>query len=277
VTTIAECLSRAEQKLPASDSARRDLEVLLCYVLKQTRVYLFTWSDKELSEQEFTGFTLCVERRQKGEPIAYIVGSKEFWSLDFDVNESTLIPRPDTEILVEAVLDLLPESPRKLIDLGTGTGAIALALASERPQWQILGLDKNIDACTLAEQNRQNNKISNVSFIHSDWFDRVQETGYDAVLSNPPYIDANDEHLQQGDVRFEPHSALVAEESGLGDLRHIAQESWSRLLTGGYLFLEHGYQQAPMVRALLSEMGYQAIETREDLGGQPRVTLAQKP
>ncbi len=277
MTTIAECLNRAEQSLPDSDSARRDLEVLLCHVLQQPRVYLFTWSDKELSGQALAQLTASVERRQKGEPIAYIVGSKEFWSLELEVNDSTLIPRPDTEVLVETVLALLPETPQALVDLGTGTGAIALALASERPQWQVQGLDKNPEACALAEKNQQNNHIDNASFICSDWFAELGDAVFDAVLSNPPYIDVDDEHLQQGDVRFEPRSALVAEESGLSDLRHIATEAWPRLLTGGYLFLEHGYQQAPAVQAILSELGYRAIETREDLGGQPRITFAQKP
>lgn len=276
MASVAQCLKKAELLFEHSDSARRDAEVLLCHALGKPRVYLFTWPDKDLNDTELVQFESSLARRQRGEPVAYILGEKEFWSLSLKVNPSTLIPRPDTELLVETALELLPESARSLIDLGTGTGAIALALGTERPEWSLLALDKSAEAAALAEENRQALKLENVKVLQSDWFEQVQSTGFHAVISNPPYIDPDDEHLSQGDVRFEPHSALISESEGLSDIQHIVVEAWPRLLEGGWLMLEHGYQQAPRVQELMALQGYGDIHTRKDIAGQPRITLGKK-
>lgn len=276
MATIAECLRQTALLAESSDSARIDIEVLLCHAINKARVYLFTWPEKPLSELELEQFQANLARRIKGEPVAHIVGEKEFWTLTLKVNASTLIPRPDTELIVETALELLPKEPQTLIDLGTGSGAIALALASERPEWSVLAIDESAEAVALAEDNRRRHKLENVSVLRSDWFAQVEASGFNAIISNPPYIDADDEHLQQGDVKFEPLSALVAENAGYGDLEHIAREAWCRLASDGWLLLEHGYQQASGVRQLLSKYGYQNVSTCEDLSGQPRVTLGQK-
>jgi len=276
VATIAECLKQAELLAESSDSARIDIEVILCKALNKARAYLFTWPEKSLSESELKHFQVSLARRINGEPIAHIVGEKEFWTLTLKVNASTLIPRPDTELLVETALALLPDEAQTLIDLGTGTGAIALALASERPKWSLLAIDQSAEAVALAEDNRRAHRLENVSVLQSDWFAQVGASDFNAIISNPPYIDAKDEHLQQSDVKFEPHSALVAGNEGYSDLEHIAGEAWPRLATGGWLLLEHGYQQAPHVKEILAKCRYKNISTREDLAGMPRVTIGQK-
>ncbi|GAM56001.1 protein-N(5)-glutamine methyltransferase prmC [Vibrio ishigakensis] len=201
------------------DSARIDAEVLLCHVLGKSRTYLFTWSDKHLTEQEQSAFEQVVSRREQGEPVAYIVGVREFWSLPLKVSTSTLIPRPDTERLVELALEKMGIGKGKGLDLGTGTGAIALALASERDDYQMLGVDLQPEAQQLATENADVLNIANATFLHGSWFEPIAEgEKFDIIVSNPPYIDETDPHLSQGDVRFEPDSALVADENGLADL-----------------------------------------------------------
>ncbi|WP_445779187.1 peptide chain release factor N(5)-glutamine methyltransferase, partial [Shewanella sp.] len=207
--------------------------------------------------------------------VAHIIGEREFWSLPFIVNDSTLIPRPDTEILVETALNLTLRHNAKVLDLGTGTGAIALSLASERPKWRITAIDKVPGAVELAKANRANLNLPDVEIIQSDWFSAVEHRDFDLIVSNPPYIDETDEHLNMGDVRFEPQSALTAADEGYADLFHIADSARSHLLAGGYLLLEHGYQQAIKVREKLIELGYQNVATVRDFGSNDRCTLGQ--
>jgi len=260
-----------------SDSAALDTDLLICHVLGKSRVYLYTHPEQSLSKDQIAQLNALFERRRNGEPVAHLTGRSEFWSLPLASSAATLIPRPDTECLVEAVLGLYPDNrPYRVLDLGTGTGAIALALASERPDWDILGLDLSQDAVELAQMNARNLGLERVRIAQSDWFSAVAGEAFDIIVSNPPYIEENDPHLQQGDVRFEPHTALVAGADGLSDIRRIASAAAAHLALAGRLVLEHGYRQADAVAALLADNGFSAIESRRDYGGNVRVTIAQR-
>ncbi len=278
--TVAQCLQLAPELDRISDSARLDIEIILCHILQKNRTWLFTWPDKTLSEVQQQTFTNFFQRRKNGEPIAHIIGQREFWSLPLAVNNSTLIPRPDTELLVETALELFaqdkPDQMRHCLDLGTGTGAIVLALASEKPHWKLLGVDKSADAVALAEQNRAQLNFNHVTVLQSDWFAQITAQQFDVIVSNPPYIDPQDPHLDQGDVRFEPRSALIADNHGLADIESIIRKSWHYLQSDGWLLLEHGYDQGAAVRELLRARGFIAVETRRDLGANERVSLGKK-
>lgn len=278
--SVAQCLQLAHELESLSDSARLDIELLLCHILQKNRTYLFTWPDSVLSLEQAETFLQFFNRRKSGEPVAHIIGQREFWSLPLAVNNSTLIPRPDTELLVETVLDLFaqdaPPQARRALDLGTGTGAIVLAIASEKPYWQLLGVDYSADAVALAEQNRAALGFKHVAMAQSDWFENVGTQPFDVIVSNPPYIDPQDPHLTQGDVRFEPLSALIADNQGLADIEHIVAQAWHYLQTQGWLLVEHGYDQAQRVRDLFNQRGFVQVETRRDLGGNERITLGRK-
>ena len=285
--SVAQCLQMSAELESISDSARLDIELLLCHVLQKNRTYLFTWPDKTLTAEQEKVFNDFFARRKSGEPIAHILGQREFWSLPLAVNNSTLIPRPDTELLVELVLELFSDDAaqqqRSCLDLGTGTGAIILAIASEKPRWQLMGVDKSADAVALAEKNRSDLQFTHVKIQQSDWFSALPLQGdattaqqFDVIVSNPPYIDPQDPHLEQGDVRFEPRSALIAGNHGLADIELIIQQSWDYLCAQGRLLLEHGYDQGQTVRDFLTARGFTQVETRNDLGGNERVTLGKK-
>ncbi|HEX7763317.1 MAG TPA: peptide chain release factor N(5)-glutamine methyltransferase [Cellvibrio sp.] len=278
--TVAQCLQLAHELESLSDSARLDIELLLCHILQKNRTYLFTWPDSVLSPEQAETFLQFFNRRKSGEPVAHIIGQREFWSLPLAVNNSTLIPRPDTELLVETVLDLFaqdaPPQARRALDLGTGTGAIVLAIASEKPHWQLLGVDYSADAVALAEQNRAALGFKHVTLAQSDWFENVGTQPFDVIVSNPPYIDPQDPHLTQGDVRFEPLSALIADNQGLADIEHIVAQAWHYLQAQGWLLVEHGYDQAQRVRDLFNQRDFVQVETRRDLGGNERITLGRK-
>lgn len=280
IITIASCLQQSSQLAAVSDSPRLDLEIILAHVLKKSRTHLFAWPEKMLDDSQATLFAALFARRLTGEPVAHIVGSREFWSLELMVDSSTLIPRPDTELLVEAALQVFAEDesgrPRRLLDLGTGTGAVVLALASEQRGWQCLGVDREPAAVALAEKNRAHFNLTNVNIQQSDWFSALGETTFDIIVSNPPYIDPQDLHLSQGDLRFEPLSALIANNAGLADLEFIIAHSAHYLLPAGWLLLEHGCDQGAAVRELLRGSGYGEIETRKDIGGNERVTLGRR-
>ncbi|WIO74607.1 peptide chain release factor N(5)-glutamine methyltransferase [Porticoccaceae bacterium LTM1] len=271
--TVAEHLRRAVELENISTTPRLDIEVLLCHVLEKPRSYLFAWPDEVLSEQQEALFSALLDRRKKGEPVAHLTGVREFWSLPLQVNSSTLIPRPDTELLVEAALQLpLPEQAH-VVDLGTGTGAIALALASEKPHWKIVAADVQPDAVALAESNRAALGFKNVSVVQSNWFEGLADQTFDLIVSNPPYIDPLDPHLSQGDVRFEPRTALVAENNGLADIEIIASGAMQKLNAGGWLVVEHGYDQGEAVRKVFSGSGFTEVATRQDLSGNDRISL----
>lgn len=265
-----------DSDLPDSPSARLDAELLLAHVLGKSRSYLHTWPERELSAEQCQTYAEHLQRRRQGEPVAYILGRQGFWSLDLEVAAHTLIPRPDTELLVETALQLLPATPVQVLDMGTGTGAIALALASERPAWQATGVDRVAEAIALAERNARQLRLSNVRFHQSHWFSALQGQRYGLIVSNPPYIRAGDPHLSQGDVRFEPGSALVAGEDGLDDIRQIIAQAPAYLQDAGWLLLEHGYDQAEAVRTLLGESGFIEVESRRDYGGHERISLGRR-
>ncbi|SDT28751.1 peptide chain release factor N(5)-glutamine methyltransferase [Pseudomonas oryzae] len=271
--TIEALLNSAE--LPDSPSARLDAELLLAHVLGKPRSYLRTWPEREPDAAQCAAFAALLARRCQGEPVAYLLGRQGFWSLELEVAPHTLIPRPDTELLVETALALGPQGPARVLDLGTGSGAIALALASERPAWQVLGVDRVAEAVALAERNRARLGLDNARFVESLWFAALGGERFRLIVGNPPYIAAEDPHLAQGDVRFEPASALVAGRDGLDDIRLIVREAPEHLDAGGWLLLEHGYDQAEAVRALFAARGFVAVESRRDLGGHERITLGQ--
>ena len=275
MTIIASLLRAAD--LPDSPTARLDAELLLSAALGKSRSYLHTWPEKIVSSEDALTFAGYLQRRRSGEPVAYILGQQGFWKLDLEVAPHTLIPRPDTELLVEAALELLPATSTQVLDLGTGSGAIALALASERPAWRVTAVDRVLEAVALAERNRQRLHLNNATVLNSHWFSALQGHRYDLIISNPPYIAANDPHLVAGDVRFEPASALVAGPDGLDDLRHIITEAPAHLNAAGWLLLEHGYDQAPAVRDLLLSEGFEEVHSRIDLGGHERITLGRRP
>ena len=271
--TLAEVLASAE--LPDSDTARLDAELLLCHAIGKPRTYLRTWPERRPDAEQLRRFEQLLSQRRSGVPIAYLLGEQGFWSLQLEVSESTLIPRPDTERLVEVALELGPSEPAKVLDLGTGTGAIALALAVERPDWQLTGVDRVAEAVALARGNAERLQIRNAAFEQSDWFSALAGRQFDLIVSNPPYIAADDPHLQQGDVRFEPGSALVSGTDGLDDIRRLVQLAPDHLQSDGWLLFEHGWQQADAVAELLGTRGFEQVQSWRDLGGQQRVTGGQ--
>lgn len=265
-----------DSRLPDSPTEHLDLELLLAAALNKPTSYLHTWPEKLVDQQELTLFNEYLQKRLQGEPIAYILGEQGFWSLDLQVGKQTLIPRPDTELLVETCLNHTPKDKvLHILDLGTGTGAIALAIASERPLAEVVGVDFIEEAILLAEKNRARLRLTNVEFMQSNWFSHLIGQQFNIIVSNPPYIASDDPHLVKGDVRFEPKSALISGKDGLDDIRKIIQQAPNYLLENGWLFFEHGYQQAKAVQQLLTERGFINISTFYDLGDNERVTGGQ--
>ncbi len=270
---IKQALLDAKQQLPSQEQAALEASVLLAHILQRDKVYLIAHGEEILTASQQQQLSEFITRRQQGEPIAYITGEREFWSLPLQVNDQVLIPRPETELLVEKVLAYLPKEQQLIADLGTGSGAIALALARERPQWLIHATDSSVAALSVAKTNAENLACPNIQFFSGDWCAALPAKGYDAIISNPPYIDATDPHLQMGDVQFEPRTALVAEQQGLADLEKIIIQAQHYLRPQGYLLLEHGYQQAAAVVALLQANHYMAITTYLDLAGHDRISI----
>ena len=274
-STIAQALAWAKEALTVagSESPSTDARLLLAHCLGKNQTYLYTWSDKTLSEGVYAQFSALIDARVRGEPVAYLLGYRDFWTLRLAVNSSTLIPRPETELLVENALARLSTDASTLCDLGTGTGAVALALASERPDITVTGVDKVADAVQLAKQNAKLNQLSNVQFLQSDWFAALGTTKFDMIVSNPPYVEENSPYLHTGDVRFEPRSALTSGLDGLEDIRRIIHRATAHLQADGWLLLEHGYPQGSAIRSLFKAAGYCEVETIQDLAGLDRITL----
>jgi release factor glutamine methyltransferase len=258
--------------------ARLEAQLLLQTVAKVDRVWLITHENDALAANIHGEFQALLTRRLQGEPIAHILGHREFYGLDLTVTPDTLIPRPDTETLVEAALAKIPEnSSRAVLDLGTGTGAIALAIAKNRPQAEVVAVDTSQAALKIAQQNAKKLGIANVQFITGNWFENLDDERFDVIVSNPPYIAQDDIHLSQGDLRFEPLSALASGTDGLDDIRHIVTNCLIYLKPQGWLMLEHGYDQAEAVADLMAETGLVSITTLKDLGDNHRVTIAKNP
>ncbi|MGL6176913.1 MAG: peptide chain release factor N(5)-glutamine methyltransferase [Vibrionaceae bacterium] len=274
MTTVETALHQAVQRLACcSQTAHLDARLLLSHLLKKPDSFLYTWPETLLDDAQVAQFEALLARREQGEPVAYLLGYRDFWTLQLHVAPCTLIPRPETELLVELALELLPHTACRALDLGTGTGAIALALASERADVDVLGVDFAPDAVALAKKNQEKHAITNARFLQSDWFSNIGDARFALIVSNPPYIDGHDPHLGQGDVRFEPRSALVADDHGLADLRKIAQESVKYLEILGWLLVEHGCSQGAAVRDIFAAAGFEKIATKLDLSGLERVTL----
>ncbi|WP_336295240.1 peptide chain release factor N(5)-glutamine methyltransferase [Cronobacter dublinensis] len=268
-------LKQAIHSLSDSESPRRDAEILLGFVTGRTRTFILAFGETLLADDELTRLDALLARRVQGEPVAYLTGQREFWSLPLEVSAATLIPRPDTECLVEQALARLPAAPCRILDLGTGTGAIALALACERPDCQVTALEVVPEAVALARRNAQRLGIDNVTVLQSHWFSALTDARFSLIVSNPPYIDGDDPHLTQGDVRFEPKSALVAPDAGLADLDAIITGARRFLENDGWLLVEHGWRQGGSVRELFTRAGYHGVETCRDYGGNERLTLGQ--
>lgn len=268
-------LARAAKRLQASGSPspRLDAEVLLCHVLEVDRTWLYTWGDREADSLSRARFDALIAARGQGAPVAYLTGEREFWGLSLRTHDATLIPRPDTESLVEAALARGDAEEGMFLDLGTGTGAIALAFASERPCWRVTGVDLSPQAVALARDNASRLGLSRVRFLESDWFASLEGERFALVVANPPYLADDDPHLAQGDVRFEPRSALVAGDDGLADLYALVHEARRHLLAGGWLLLEHGLEQGAAVRRAFEQAGYDQVATLQDLGARDRVSL----
>ena len=276
--TLQQVLRQATQQLTHLSDAepRFDAEVLLCYLLQKNRSHLIAWPDKVLSDTQIKAYTALINRRATGEPIAYITGQREFWSLELQVTPATLIPRPETEILVEQALVHIPkEAQWQVADLGTGSGAIALAIASERPRCQLYAIDISAEALAVAKQNAKRLNIHNINFLHSHWLDAFSAKSLNMVLSNPPYIETSDPHLCQGDVRFEPAGALSSGVDGLDDIRILIASAAQTLRPNGWLMMEHGYNQAKVVMDLLQQQGYCNVVDYVDYAGNDRVAAGQ--
>lgn len=264
----------AMQTLKGGDSPHIDSRVLLAHCMGKNTTFLMTWPEHQVEESITLRFADLVKQRALGTPIAYLIGYRDFWSLRLAVSEHTLIPRPETEVVVETVLGLVLPEHTNMLDLGTGTGAIALSLATEKPLWDITGIDLVHEAIDLARRNAQDHHLTNANFYQSSWFDQVQNKPFNVIVSNPPYVESNSKYLAEGDVRFEPLSALTSGEDGLDDIRYIAQHAPAYLVAGGYLVFEHGFNQADAIHRLLSHLGYYDIQLVRDLNGLARVTLA---
>jgi release factor glutamine methyltransferase len=272
---IIDALKHARQQLNISDRAKLDTEILLCSILRCERTYLYTHPEQTLSNKETGSFNTLVSLRSEGRPVAHLTNKKEFWSLSFHVTQDTLIPRPETELLVETALKLIPtDSSKTILDLGTGSGTIAIAIASERPLVNITATDTSDKALKIAKLNAEIHKIKNIEFKKANWLEE-ESNSYDIIVSNPPYISNNDPHLKQGDVRFEPLSALASGEDGLDDLRIIINESKNNLNKQGWLLVEHGYNQGQQVKQLFIDNNFTSTSTIKDYSNNDRVSIGQ--
>ncbi len=278
MNSIKELLTSARERLQFNSSPGLDTELLLGHAMDVNRTFLFAHADEQVTPAAAARFQQLLAKRLQGRPVAQLLGRREFWSLEIRVNEHTLIPRPETEHLVETVLDLMPaNNAYNMADLGTGSGAIALAVASEHPLAKIVATDISTKALTVARHNAARLGMENIHFTQGSWCVALQTALFEIIVSNPPYIEEEDPVLEQEELKFEPRSALAAGSDGLDDIRIIIRQAQSHLRSGGWLVLEHGYNQAQAIREILQDFGYVAIETRRDHANHERITLAMRP
>ena len=276
--TIKQALDQARPLQEVSESWQLDAELLLAAALGANRTHLFTWPEQQLLAPQLDVYRSHCQRRQQGEPIAYILGTQAFWDFDLLVNSRVLIPRPETELLVEIAIELLhgrQASPLRILDLGTGSGAIALALARCNSGWRLTAVDRSEEALQVARLNAEKLKVSNIEFRQASWCAGLEEMEYDMIVANPPYVAPDDEHLQKGDIQFEPLCALVAAENGLADIREIAAQASQHLKKEAWLLIEHGYNQKEEVAVILRAAGYSNIQCYQDIANIDRMSVAQ--
>ena len=272
--TLQELLKQATTRLAGtSPTPRLDAEILLAHALGHERSHILAHADEAPDAETTRRFENLLAARTEGQPVAYLTSKREFWSLELRVTPATLIPRPETELLVEQALERVPTGAAwPILDLGTGSGAIALALAGELPACRVTATDKSAEALAVARGNAEILGIRNVEFLAGDWFAPLANRRYRLIVSNPPYVEETDPHLLEGDVRFEPRTALAAGADGLDDIRRIVAAAPAHLETGASLLLEHGWRQGDAVRELLREAGFRSATTYSDLAGHGRVT-----
>lgn len=271
--TLRNTLTAAATRL----GQRHEAELLLLHVLARNSAWLFAHADDPLAPQHAATFAALLERRAGGEPLAYIIGCCGFWSMDLEISPATLIPRPETECLVELALQrLAPDGPARVADLGTGSGAVALAIARERPQVTVLATDASEQALAVARRNAERLGLPNAAFACGDWCAALGGAHFDMIVSNPPYVALGDEHLAQGDLRYEPPAALASGDDGLDAIRCIVRDAPAQLVAGGWLLLEHGWNQAAAVRKLLHDAGYDDVFSAQDLEHRDRISGARK-
>ena len=276
MTTVSELLLTAEQSINSSESARLDAEILFCDVMQFDRSRIYSHPEQVVPDDKSALFQSLIKQRQQGRPIAHITGKKEFWSLELAISEDTLIPRPETELLVETALQMIPDNEAfNILDLGTGSGAIAIAIASERPNCKIVATDINKNALTMAKKNAETYQLQNIQFCRSNWYLDIPLQTFDLIVSNPPYIKQNDEHLSQGDVRFEPELALVAGADGMQAINMILENANRYLASNASLLIEHGYDQKQLVQEAFLKHDFRQLKTFQDLSGQDRITRGQ--
>lgn len=269
---IAEALQYGHAELNDGESPEIDSKALLCYLLTCSTAYLSTWPDRVLTDEQQAQWMKLIQQRQQGHPVAYLTGQQGFWTLDLKVTADTLIPRPDTELLVSLALEKLKPA-MCVADLGTGSGAIALSLAAEQPAAQIMAMDFSVAALRVAKENAIDNQLNNVLFWQGSWLAAIAKKSLDMIVSNPPYVARDDVYLSQGDLRFEPMSALASGTDGLDDIRLIVKQAQQCLKPGGWLMVEHGYNQAQQVQQLFSDAGFSNVSSQQDFGGNDRVTM----
>ncbi|HVY53360.1 MAG TPA: peptide chain release factor N(5)-glutamine methyltransferase [Gammaproteobacteria bacterium] len=275
---LSEALRVSIQSLSSSETAKLDAEILLSFVLNCSRAYIISHNERALTSNEIEQYQQLIARRKQGEPIAYLIGSKEFWSLKLAVTPDTLIPRPETELLVELILKQFSENNYcRIADLGTGSGAIALAIAQEKPQWEIIATDQSAAALQVAKKNAAALKLKNVKFFQGDWCSALPNNLlFDVIVSNPPYIAKEEWQDLAVELAFEPLSALIADNNGLEDIFHIIHSAKSYLGPGGWLWLEHGFAQAENIQIFFTKSGYTQVNTYYDLAGKERVTCGKR-
>ena len=278
MATIKQVLEKASSLKTISDTWHLDAELLLASIIGKSREYLFTWPERELGDTQLQAFKEFCARRSAGEPVAYILGRQSFWDFELKVNPSVLIPRPETELLVEIALEQLEDAypgTANILDLGTGSGAIALALAANNDAWQVTAVDSSAQALAVARQNAKSLQITNIEFVQTSWCDGLAANYFDLVAANPPYVQEGDRHLLEGSLPFEPISALVAGDGGLADIRTIAEQVQHCMQQDAWLLIEHGFEQRHAVVKILADAGYKNIECVQDLAKLDRLTKAQ--